>query len=262
MSNKANRSGPPRPYTDPLGVLYDDADLYNCMAWGDCETFYFEAAARCGGPVLELACGTGRMSVPMAKAGLDVTGLDLSPVMLAGARARARHLDTSVRLVAGDMRDFAFPRPFALIFVAVNSLLHLTTTRDLRSCFAAVRDALRPDGRFVFDVYNFAPSRLACPSDRRHQVGRYVSPAHGPLLVEELCRYDAASQLLHRTWFHSAPGKSEFRVVEFAMRVVFPEELRLLLEIEGLRLEERYGDLDRAPFRSDSPSQVCVARPA
>ena len=176
--------------------------------------------------------------------------------------ARARHAGVPVRLVAGDMRGFAFARPFALIFVAVNSLLHLTDTRDLRSCFASVRDALRPDGRFVFDVYNFAPSRLACPPDRRRRVGRYVSAQHGPLLVEELCRYDAATRLLHRTWYHSAPGRPDFRVVEFAVRVIFPEELPLLLEAEGLRLEARYGDLDRAPFRSDSRGQVCIARPA
>jgi SAM-dependent methyltransferase len=200
------------------------------------------------------------MLVPMAAAGLDVIGLDLSPIMLAGARRRARLLGTPVRLILGDMRRFAFARSFALIFVAVNSLLHLTRTQDLRSCFASVRQALRPDGRFVFDIYNFGPSRLAGAPGRRRQVGRYLSPAHGPLLIEELCRYDAATQLLHRTWFHSTPGSPDFRVVEFAVRVVFPEELRLLLEVEGLKLEARYGDLDCSPFCSDSPSQVCVAR--
>ncbi len=262
MSNKQNRSNPSRTDTDQLSTLYDDADLYDCLAWGHCESFYFDAAARCGGPVLELACGTGRMLVPMAKAGLDVTGLDVSPTMLAGASARARYLDTSVRVTAGDMRAFLFPQPFALVFVAMNSLLHLTSTQDLRSCFASVRNALRWDGRFVFDIHNFAPSRLACLPDQRHQVGHYGSRVHGSLLVEELSRYDAATQLLHRTWFYSTPGRPDFRVVEFAMRVVFPEELQLLLEIEGLQLEARHGDLDRAPFRSDSPSQVCVTRPA
>ena len=112
----------------------------------------------------------------------------------------------------------------------------------------------------MFDIRNFAPSRLTGPPDQRHPVGHYMSAKHGPLLVEELRRYDAATQLLHRTWFHSAPDKPDFRVVEFAMRVIYPEELQVLLEIEGLRLETRYGDLGRAPFRSDSPSQVCVVR--
>ena len=262
MSNKQNRSYPSHTDTDQLSTFYDDADLYDCLAWGHCEPFYFDAASRCGGPVLELACGTGRMLVPMAKAGLDVTGLDVSPVMLAGAHARARHLDTSVRVTAGDMREFQFPHPFALVFVAVNSLLHLTSTQDLRSCFASVRNALEPDGQFVFDIYNFAPSRLARLPDQRHPVGRYMSPVHGSLLVEEQCRYDAAAQLLHRTWFYSAPSGPDFRVVEFAMRVVFPEELQLLLELEGFQLVARHGDLDRSPFHSGSRSQVCTVRPA
>lgn len=262
MSSKQNRSRPSRFDAEQPSTLYDDAGLYDCLAWGNCEAFYFDAASRCGGPVLELACGTGRMLVPMGKAGLDVTGLDTSPTMLAGARARARHLDASVRLMAGDMRDFRFQQPFALVFVAVNSLLHLTSTQDLRSCFASVRKALRRDGRFLFDVHNFAPSQLARLPDQRHEVGRYMSPAHGSLLVEEQCTYDTAAQRLHRTWFYSAPSRPDFRVVEFAMRVVFPEELQVLLELEGLRLEARYGDLDRSPFHSESPSQVCIARPA
>lgn len=262
VSNQQSRFIPRRANADQLSKLYDDADLYDCVTWGPCEPFYFDAAARCGGPVLELACGTGRMLVPMAKAGLDVTGLDVSPVMLAGARARAKHMDTSVRMTAGDMRAFRFPQPFALVFVAVNSLLHLTSTQDLRSCFASVRHALLPHGRFVFDIHNFAPSRLASLPDQRHQVGRYMSPVHGSLLVEELCRYDAAAQLLHRTWFHSTASRPDFRVVEFAMRVIYPEELQLLLELEGFQLEARHGDLDGSPFRSGSPSQVCVVRPA
>ena len=91
MFSMQSRSIPPRADADQLSKLYDDADLYDCITWGHCEAFYFDAATRCSGPVLELACGTGRMLVPMAKAGLDVTGLDVSPVMLEGARVRARH---------------------------------------------------------------------------------------------------------------------------------------------------------------------------
>lgn len=246
---------------DETHALYDDAELYDCITWGVCEPFYFEAASRCGGPVLELACGTGRMLVPMAMAGLEVTGIDISHAMLDGARARAAHLNIPVQLVAGDMRRFQLPNPFALVFVAVNSLLHLSSTQDLRSCFRSVRDTLRPDGLFTFDIHNFSASHLARAPDQRHEVGRYMSPAHGPLLIEERCRYDEAAQLLHRTWLFSTPRRPDFREVQFAMRVVFPEELTLLLELEGFRLEERYGDLDCSPFRADSPSQVCVARP-
>ncbi len=74
--------------------------------------------------------------------------------------------------------------------------------------------------------------------------------------------YDAASQLMHTTLFYSSPGRPDFRVAEYPLRVIFPEELKALLELAGLVLETRYGDMDRAPFRSESPSQVCIARAA
>ncbi len=140
-------------------TIYDDAELYDIMTWGNCESFYFDAAKSCGGPVLELACGTGRMLVPMAGSGLDVIGLDTSTVMLEGAVRRARHSGITVQTEFGDMRDFSFDRRFSLIFVAINSLLHLNRNEDLLACFNSVRRALAPEGRFLFDIFNFAPAR-------------------------------------------------------------------------------------------------------
>ena len=241
-------------------TLYDDTHLYDTMTWGGCEPLYLEAALRSGGPVLELACGTGRMLVPMAQSGVRITGLDLSDTMLAVARQRLVEAGVSATIVKGDMSRFSFPEPFAFVFSAINSLLHLTRTADLRSCFASVRRSLRADGRFMFDIFNFQPAYLATPESERLKVGEYESDRFGRYVIEETLRYDAATQVVQKSFHYSAEGAPDFRVVRFSLRVIFPEELEVLLALEGLRLETRFGDRSGAPFTAESPSQVCVVR--
>ena len=152
-------------------TLYNDTHLFDTMKWDGCEPFYFDAAVGCGGPVLELGCGTGRMLVPIAKAGVEITGVDLSGKMLEGARLRLQHASTSATLIEGDMSRFEFAEPFAIVFSGINSLLHLTSVADLRSYFRCVRRALRPDGRFLFDIFNVQPGYLATAPGARRKWG-------------------------------------------------------------------------------------------
>ena len=249
-------SAPPADAT----TLYTDTHLYDTMTWGDCEPLYLEAALRSGGPVLELGCGTGRMLVPMAPRGLAVTGIDQSAEMLAVTRRRLVTAGVSANIVEGDMVRFRFAEPFAFIFSAINSLAHLTQLGDLRSCFASVRRALCPGGRFMFDVVNFQPAYLATAPSQRHKVGEYESDLHGRYRIEETLRYDAATQIVHKTFLYSASGNPDFRTISFPLRVIFPQELEALLALEGLQLKTRLGDRSGAPFNSASPSQLCIAQ--
>ena len=146
--------------------------------------------------------------------------------------------------------------------MSISSLLHLTSVEDLRSCFRCVRRALRPDGRFLFDIFNVQPGYLATAPDARRKVGEFESEIYGRYIIEESVRYDVATQVAHKTFRYSAEGAPEFRVVTFPLRVIYPLELEVLLAAEGLRLEARYGDGARAAFESGSSSQVCVAVPA
>ncbi len=243
-------------------TLYTDTHLYDTMTWGDCEPLYLEAALHSGGPVLELGCGTGRMLLPMAQRGLKITGIDQSAEMLAVTRQRLVTAGVSASIVEGDMSRFRFAEPFAFIFSAINSLSHLTQPGALRSCFASVRSALRPGGRFMFDIVNFQPAYLATAPGQRHKVGEYESDLHGRYCIEETLRYDAATQIAYKTFLYSASGNPDFRTVSFPLRVIFPQEIEALLALEGLQLETRLGDRNGAPFNSASPSQLCIARPA
>ncbi|MBV9775172.1 MAG: class I SAM-dependent methyltransferase [Gemmatimonadetes bacterium] len=243
--------------------FYSDPRLYDLMfPPGPRAAFYAEEARRAGGPVLELACGTGQLLVPITRAGLRTVGLDLSPDMLRVARDRLRDAPVPGEVVEGDMRDFDLGESFALVFVARNSLLHLHATDDLLACFRSVRRHLEPGGVFVFDIFNPSVQRLAGPAGERFPVMRVDHPEHGEVTVEAEGEYDAAAQVKRETWYFSAPGRPDFRKATLAVRNIFPQELPLLLSVAGLRMEARYGNLLREPFQGNSAHQVCVCRAA
>lgn len=210
--------------------------------------------------MLELACGTGQLLVPVARTGLPVAGLDLSPEMLAAARARVEGEGVAADLREGDMRDFDLDRRFSLVFVARNSLLHLARVEDLLACFACVRRHLLPGGAFVFDIFNPSVQILARPPGERFALMRVEHPRRGEVRVEATSDYDAASQVNRATWYFSSPSDPDFLVAPLHLRSIFPQELPLLLAAGGLRLEARHGDFGGAPFGSGSRHQVCVCR--
>src|SRR5262245_24845064 len=120
--------------------LYDHPALYDALfPVGGHLPFYLDLAQRQSGAILELACGTGLLTVPMSAAGLETVGLDRSSAMLKSARQRAASAGVPIEFVDGDMRNFDLNRRFGLIFIARNSLLHLLSTQDLIAAFVAVK---------------------------------------------------------------------------------------------------------------------------
>lgn len=148
----------PNEYTEPFARFYD-ARLRD-TAVGD-EAYYREAATNADGPVLEGACGTGRLYLELLRAGVDADGFDVSPAMLdrLERKADAAGLDASVW--AGDLRAPAADREYELIVVPYNSFVALTTVDDQLAALSAAHDCLRPGGRFLFDAYVPRPSVVA-----------------------------------------------------------------------------------------------------
>jgi SAM-dependent methyltransferase len=243
--------------------FYSDPQLYDLLfPAGEYGRFYPEQARRAGGPVLELACGTGQILLPIAQTGARCVGIDLSREMLGAAADRLRAAGAAAELVEADIRTFDLGEEFALIFIARNSLLHLHATDDLLACFRAVRRHLRPDGVFIFDVFNPNVRMLARPAGTRTPVMQVEHPEYGRVIVEAEGEYDAATQVRSETWYFSAAGRPDFWTAPLAVRSIFPLELPLLLAAGGLRLEARHGDFAGGAFHGRSPRQVCVCRAA
>ena len=225
--------------------------------------FYVEEAKRAGGPVLELACGTGRLAIPIAQSDIEIVGLDLTPSMLAHAREKAKRAGVAIELIEGDCRSFALGRNFSLIFMGFNSMQHLHDHASLAGLFACVRQHLADGGRFVFDVFNPKLSLLARqPSERKHERDYEDPDGNGTISFDHAVRYDDASQVAHIGCYFTRRGATgeerDFRVEELNMRCFYPQELDLLVRSQGFTLLAKFGNFERKVFTSGDPKQIVV----
>lgn len=220
---------------DKIARLYDPWSVSVVEDVG----FYVEEAVQSGGPVLELGVGTGRIAVPIAAAGIEVVGVDLSEGMLEVARERAELAGVSIDLRHGDMRDPPAEGRFALVVIPFRSLLHMETDADRRSVLRAVAGRLAPDGRFVFDV--FAPGA----DDIVDTHGRWLEREPG---IWERADWDAGTRTL------VLRVRGEGSDAEMSLAWLSVPEWRHLLREEGFAVDALYGWFDRSPWRGGEDS--------
>jgi SAM-dependent methyltransferase len=250
---------------DDYVSFYSDARRYDLVlgayASGNFLDFYQRQIARHGEPVLELACGSGRLTIPLAEAGVNITGLDISEDMLDLAKLKASKRGVSIRFIQGDIRNFDLGEKFKFIFIPAQSLSHLYKREEIEDCFSCVRRHLAEDGRFLIELFNSSVKLLARNSDRRYSVGEYEDPnGGGRVLVTEELRYDAATQVNHIRWFFQNEGSDEEEILSFEMRQFFPQEIDALLWYNGFLIEHKYGSYDEEEFSSDALKQLIVCR--
>jgi SAM-dependent methyltransferase len=208
--------------------------------------FYVEEAVTSGGPVLELGVGSGRIAVPVAAAGIEVVGVDLSAGMLEVARESAALAGVTLDLRHGDMRDPPVDGEFPLVIAPFRSLLHMETDADRRAALRAVRRYLVPKGRFVFDV--FAPSR----EDIVETHGRWLEREPG--IWERADWNEATRTLILRV-------RGEAAEAEMSLAWLSVQEWKALLREEGFVVEKVYGWFDRKPWRGGEDSvYICRRR--
>ena len=219
-----------------------------------------------GGPVLELACGTGRLTIPLAKAGAKITGLDASEAMLGVFREKLGKESEEVRervvLKKGDMREFDFRHKFGFAFVPFNSFLHLETVEDEEKCVRAVHRNLKPGGIFVVDV--FKPMFKDYPENVFRVDLTRTDPETGITISRLSSRtYEHGKQLIHAKYYVDVifpEGKARRHETGFTLRYVKAKEMVVLLERCGFRVEKIYGGYDFSPFTPLSKKMIFVAR--
>jgi ubiquinone/menaquinone biosynthesis C-methylase UbiE len=231
---------------------------------GDVE-FYLSQARDTRGPVLDLACGTGRVAFPLAQAGFDVTGLDRAPAMLKTARVRLRASGLrNLRFVRGNMRRFTLPKRFGLVVIAYRAFQHLLTIEDQRSCLEHVRRHLRPRGRLA--VHLFDPKLDACVPVNAPAVSKRPA-ARDPMTGEDVSvtvtdhRNDPVTQTFSEIWrWTVAKDGSIVRTFddELRLRWTYRYEMRHLLELAGFTSAIEYSDFKKSPPRY-AAEQVWVA---
>jgi SAM-dependent methyltransferase len=228
---------------EPSQDLYADPETYDLES-GDFElegTLLLDLALQGGGPVLELGCGTGIVTIPLAERGVDVTGLDSAPQMIERAKQKAG--DTPVRWVVDDVRSFALGRQFALIYTAGAVFQHLLTRPDQEAMLARVREHLAPGGRFIVDVGFRHPRYLVDVPDA---IEWYTySDAQGRAVEDSgTDHFDHLTQLWTQTLYRRVPDEPAAPPEELTLRYITPQEMGALLHYNGFAVLARYGGWD------------------
>jgi SAM-dependent methyltransferase len=248
-------------YGDVTARFYDAA--YAVLPGLGADVGFYRALAReCGGPVLELGCGTGRVLLEIAADGLPCTGLDASAAML--ARARAKPGAEGLRLVHAPMQDFDLGAArFALVFSAFRAFQHLEAVADQLRCLECVKAHLAPGGVFAFDVFHGRLARLALDEEPEQPDLRFELEGD-PVVRSVRVHRDRAAQTQEvvMCYERSRAGRVvERQEARFRMRWFHRFELEHLLARAGFRDVRILGDFDGSPLRADSPTLLVVARP-
>ncbi len=262
MSNSNKKPQPegaaPSPFED--GALYD-------IVFGSFDfdrEYYIRIAQEAKGPVLEVACGTGRILIPCMKAGVDIDGLDLYPSMLQSLRRKSSLLRLNPNLHQGDMRNFSLPRRYALIFIAFNGFVHAMTTEDQLRTLRTCREHLAKDGILVFNIFYPGLAIIAGEEGSPVLEAEVAHPETGlPVRIYDTRRYNRVEQIqysqieiqeLDAEGHISASHRSET-----TMRWTFKPEMELLLRSAGFSRWKITGGFDDRPLLTETDLMVVHA---
>ena len=229
--------------------------------------FYRNAVRDFGDPILELGCGTGRITMALAEAGKRITGLDLSGRMLeravkkrAALRVEARE---RVHFVQGDMARFDLGEKFRLVIIPFRPFQHLLEVRQQMDCLECVRKHLAPGGRLILDVFQTDAERMHDPVHMREVPLTEYETADGRRvrISERVTAFHRAEQRNDVEMIFSIKhrdGRQERLVFAWPLRYFFRFEVEHLLARCGFKVAALYGDFDRSPIRDDSPEMIFV----
>ena len=251
------------PY-DPWADVYDA--VYSYVR--DDIPFYLGEALSIEGPVLELGCGTGRVAIPIAQAGVDVVGIDNSHAMLEQARLKVDSLGPgagTLELVNADMRDFSLDTTFDLAIIPFRGFLALLTVEDQRRALMRIREHLNIGGRLVFNIFVPDIHMLLQVGDTPYHLRDVTDPDTGiTYILWQQSSFDLHNQIIDARIIieelddQRAVVKKLYR--DFQLRYAFRWEVYHLLVSCGFEVVDLYGDFERSPFDETSAEMVWVAR--
>ena len=238
--------------------IYLNPNLYDALH-NDIETdenvikYY---AKKCNGPVLEIACGTGRLSKYIIDLGLPYTGIDNSKPFLDISLQKFRGNGT---FLYNNMQDFKLAEKFDFIFIGFNSFLHNLTDKDALNCLRCVREHLNSDGIFLLSIFLPDPEFLY-RDEYLHEARTFFNYNGKQCRVMERNSYDDETQINSLTWQLEIDGKQSDEIYCFKQRMFYPHKMHLLFQESGFSVNEKFGDWDMNPMDEESPLQIYICK--
>ena len=236
--------------------MYNNPALYDaCTAHKiDDIPFYEHWAKQTNGPILELACGTGRIAKHLIESGFNYTGLDLSSVFINYCRSNF----PNGKFTTGDMCDFNLGQKFDLIFIPFNSFLHLYKEDEMTQCLKSIQNHLSDNGKFLLDIFVPNPEFLYRDPDKKYEEMTIIHPNGGECTVWQKNQYKEETEINHIHWFFNRGNIEPMDEYDFDMRMIYPDTMDRVLSDSDFTIEEKWGDYDGEPFNETSLLQLYI----
>lgn len=207
--------------------------------------------------ILELCCGTGRLTLPIAKDGYSICGVDYTPSMLKQAKVKATEAGLEIDFIEADIRELNLEEKFDLIFIPFNSIHHLYRNEDLFKVFNVVKNHLNEGGLFLLDCFNPNIQYIVESEKEEKVIAEYATIDCREVLIKQTMCYESTTQINRIEWHYYI--NSEFHSIQnLDMRLFFPQELDLYLKCAGFSIIKKFGGFAEEPFDDKSEKQVYV----
>lgn len=248
-------------------TVYDSlAEIYDVLWQGqqDDIKFYYESVKNERQPTLELGCGTGRIAIPLACAGLKVVGLDISNEMLSSARKKLANMGKisgNIRLEQQDMRDFTLPEKFGSCIIPFRSFLHLITIKDQEECLKNIYNHLKAQGKLILNM--FVPNLKWIVKGRVKSDKKTAGIGADETLEYWFdSKFDSFNQTIEAVVNICRKGEKQEKnikqKIKFYVRYIYPFEMYHLLTKCNFKVLNLYGDFNRKEFSPESTEMIWV----
>lgn len=242
-----------------VGDLIYDANIYDGMNTDltDLEFYKKWLPKNKDARILELCCGTGRLTLPIAMDGYDISGVDNTSSMLEQAKVKASGAGLEVKFIEADIRTLDLPEKYDLIFIPFNSIHHLYQNEDLFQAFNVVKKHLKESGLFLLDCFNPNIQFIVEGEKEQKEIAQYKTKDGREVLIKQKMRYENKTQINRIEWHYYINGEFD-SIQNLDMRLFFPQELDSYLERNGFKIIHKFGSFEEEEFNDSSEKQIFV----
>ena len=244
-----------------VGDLIYDANIYDGMNTNLSDLQFYKQwlPKNRDSRILELCCGTGRLTIPIAKDGYDISGVDYTSSMLEQAKIKASEAGLDVNFIEADIRTLDLHEKYDFIFIPFNSIHHLYKNEDLFKALNVVKNHLKNGGSFLLDCFNPNIKYIVEGEREQKEIASYKTEDGREVLIKQTMRYENKTQINRIEWHYFING--EFNSVQnLDMRMFFPQELDSYLKWNGFNIIQKFGGFDKEEFNDNSEKQIIVCQ--
>jgi SAM-dependent methyltransferase len=244
-----------------VGDLIYDANIYDGMNTHIDDLLFYKRwlPQNKDAKILELCCGTGRLTIPIAEDGYDISGVDYTSSMISQAKIKASNAGLKIEFIEADIRTLDLKKKYDLIFIPFNSIHHLYHNEDLFKTFSIVQNHLKEGGLFLLDCFNPNIQYIVEGEKEQKEIATYTTDDGREILIKQTMQYERKTQINRIEWHYFIDGEFD-SIQNLDMRLFFPQELDSYIEWAGFTVIHKFGGFEEQIFDDNSEKQIYVLK--